>query len=52
MMAAAGLVHAKADGAAFQERRYAPMGSRSAFFEGKFVSPRDCLPRMPKNPST
>ena len=51
-MALAGLVQAKGVGFLFQDRRYAMTCSRSAFFVGKSVSLRDCLPKIPKKPST
>ena len=52
MMAFAGLVHRNGVGETFQDFMYALIWARKARLESKSESPSDCLPRMPKKPST
>src|SRR5260370_34279726 len=51
-IAFAGFVHANGVGDLFQARMQASRWSRSARFEWKSVRPSDCLPKMPRKPST
>jgi len=52
MIAVAGFVHAKGVGFEFQDLMKACRWSRNARLESQLVTPSDCLPRMPKKPST
>lgn len=52
MIARAGLVHSNGVGFSFHDRMYDAMWSRKARLDWKLVKLKDCLPRMPKKPST
>jgi hypothetical protein len=52
MIAVAGLVHSKGLGFKFHDRTNAFRFFGRARLESRLVTPSDCLPRIPKKPST